>query len=306
MVRIGLRKEQIKSIILCTDREFKRRSISFLINSAFAGEKFSAEKIMGALEILDRDHDVENFIFDATATKTEDLSKDLDIFQSRLKNSDLRILIYLDEKLQAKDKDLVLKILPKAHVFFTPAVQAHFNKAFHGGRTIPPPPPGSEGSEKPVAALNLVETSAHIKETVELLNSVAKDKTRLDIVLQIGQKFNGIIGAFAFFAQKNGYSQVKQLASMIDDIARTYQNQVDGAEISEEHWQLLKECAKCLYMILKNLRENVGISAKQVELAAGLLAIYQKDDSILKRQSQSQADIDQLLENMDDLFKVSG
>jgi hypothetical protein len=307
VVRVGLRKEQIKSILLCKDRDFKRKAVGHLNNSAFAAEKFVVEQMADALEILDRDLDIENFIVDASPLSSDEIRRMLDLYQRRTKNPDVRFLFYLDEAYQSKEKDVILQILPRAQVFFLPPQQNHFNKAFHGGRNIPDPPPPSpsEQASKEGPALTLIETSAHIKATVELLNSVSKDRSRLDILKQIGQRFNGIIGTFAFFVQKAGYGQVKDLATIIDDVSRTYEDSEDHKDLTEKHWQLLMESAKTLYLILKDLRENRPPTTGYVDKANTLIALYQKDGDIRKRSSQTQDEVDRIVDVAAEILKHS-
>jgi hypothetical protein len=305
LARIGLRKEQIKSILLCKDREFKRKSIGFLNNSAFAAEKFGVEQMTDALEILERDLDIENFVFDASPFKSDELRTALDLYQRRAKNPDIRFLIYLDESYQAKEKDIVLQFLPKASIYFLPPAQNHFNKAFHGGRAVPDAPASTEAAKQDGKQLTLIETSSHIKETVDLLNSVSKDKSRLDILQNIGQRFNGIIGTFSFFGQKGGYGKVKDMATIIDDISRTYEQSENSKEITEKHWQILKESATTLYLILKDLRESRQVTQSYIDKANALTAVYQQDNDIRKRASQSQDEVDRILDVAAEIFKHS-
>ncbi|WP_141733002.1 hypothetical protein [Oligoflexus tunisiensis] len=297
----------MKSILLCKDRDFKRKAVGHLNNSAFAAEKFVVEKMGDALEILERDLDVENFVIDASPMSSEEIKSMLELYQRRAKNPEVRFLIYLDEVYQSKEKDVILGLLPKAQVFCLPLAQNHFNKAFHGGRVIPEPPPPSppEQASKDGPALALIETSAHIKETVELLNSVSKDRSRLDILKQIGQRFNGIIGTFSFFVGKPGYAKVKDLATIIDDISRTYEDSEDHNALTEKHWQLLMESAKTLYLILKDLRENRPITTSYGDKATTLIALYKKDGDIRKRSSQSQDEVDRIVDVANELLKHS-
>jgi hypothetical protein len=299
----------MKSILLCKDRDFKRKAVGHLNNSAFAAEKFVVEKMSDAVEILDRDLDVENFVVDASPMSSDEIKAMLELYQRRSKNPEVRFLVYLDEAYQSKEKDVILGILPKAQVFFLPPAQNHFNKAFHGGRIIPdaPPPTPSEQASKEGPVLTLIETSAHIKETVELLNSVSKDRSRLDILKQIGQRFNGIIGTFSFFITKPGYAKVKDLATIIDDISRTYEDleDHDHEALTEKHWQLLMESAKTLYLILKDLRENRPLTQVYVEKANALIALYQKDTDIRKRSSQTQDEVDRIVDVAAELLKLT-
>jgi hypothetical protein len=297
----------MKSILLCKDRDFKRKAVGHLNNSAFAAEKFVVDKMSDALEILERDLDVENFVIDASPMGSEEIRSMLELYQRRAKNPEVRFLIYLDEVYQSKEKEIIQGLLPKAHVFCLPLAQSHFNKAFHGGRVIPEPPPPSpsEQGSKDGPALALIETSAHIKETVDLLNSVSKDRTRLDILKQIGQRFNGIIGTFSFFVGKTGYAKVKDLATIIDDISRTYEHSNDQNALTDKHWQLLMESAKTLYLILKDLRENRPITTAYVDKANTLIALYKKDGDIRKRSSQSQDEVDRIVDVANELLKHS-
>jgi hypothetical protein len=297
----------MKSILLCKDRDFKRKAVGHLNNSAFAAEKFVVEKMSDAVEILDRDLDVENFVIDASSFSSNEIKDMFDLYECRSKNPELRFLIYLDETYQSKEKDVILQTLPKANVFFLPPAQNHFNKAFHGGRTIPDPPAptAAEQVAKEGPALTLIETSAHIKETVELLNSVTKDRSRLDILKQIGQRFNGIIGTFSFFLNKPGYAKVKDLATIIDDISRTYEDSDDHNALTDKHWQLLMESAKTLYLILKDLRENRPLTPALVEKANALIAIYSKDTYMRKRSSQSQDEVDRIVDVAAEILKLT-
>jgi hypothetical protein len=236
-----------------------------------------------------------------------DIKNMLDLYQRRAKNPEVRFLVYLDEAYQSKEKEAIVEVLPKAQVFFLPPLQNHFNKAFHGGRAIPAPPAISspEQAAKEGPALTLIETSTHIKETVDLLNSVSKDRSRLDIRKQIGQRFNGIIGTFAFFVQKPGYLNVKDLATIIDDISRTYEDSEDHKDLTDKHWQLLMESAKTLFLILKDLRENRPLTAAYAEKANALTALYKKDGDIRKRSTQNQDDVDRIVDMATEIFKHS-
>jgi hypothetical protein len=306
VVRAGLRKEHIKSIIVTKDREFKRKAITFLNGSAFAAEKFTVEELSEGLSIIDRDLDCMNLVFDATPLNTEDLKKQLNLYQTRCKVPELRVLVYLDESYQAKDKDLISKTLPRAQAFFMPMAQSHFNKVFHGQKVIPDPPKGlpvpapeeeaAESSPKRASkpSLTLIETSAHIKETVDMLNAVSKDKSRIETVRMIGQKFNGLIGAFAFFGHSTGYPKLRELAVIIDDISRTYR--VDETlKITEDHWEMMMESAKCLYLILKDMREGRPPAPAYIRKADSLISMYKVADDIDKREAQTQEEIDQLI-----------
>jgi hypothetical protein len=310
LARAGLRKEQVKSIIVTKDREFKRKAIAFLNGSAFAAEKFSVEKMNDGIDVLERDGDCVNIVFDGCGLPSDDLRNQLEAFAKRCKSSDARLMVYLDESNQHPEKEHAQKLVPQAHVFFLPMAQIHFNKAFHGAKLFPevtppahhaPPPPrepereSSRDSGSSKASLTLIETSAHIKETVDMLNAVAKDKARIDTVREIGQRFNGLIGAFSFFGNAAGYPKLRDLSTIIDDISRTYRED-HTLNITEEHWSLMMESAKTLYLILKDMRDNKPVTPSHMEAADAIWARYSAAGDIVKRASQSQDEIDALIE----------
>ncbi len=313
MARIGLRREHIKSIIVTQDREFKHKAITFLNGSAFAAEKICVQQMQNALDSLVADGDCLNFIYDATAVKTEDLTQSLTAFARTKATAEVRLMIFLTES-QTAEKAIVQKLTPQANLWHLPMAQAQFNKSLSYSKNIalkgkeseakaatPTPASQDKDSNKAAPSLSLVEASAHLKETVDLLNAVAKDKKRVDAVRLIGQKFNGLIGAFAFFTQ-GGYPKMRELAKIVDDIARTY-SEDQNLVITDKHWELLSESAKTLYFILKDMRENRPVTASYIAKADALLSEYAETSDISRRQSQSQDEIDQLLDA--ELFRKS-
>jgi len=314
LARAGLRKEQVKSIIVTKDREFKRKAIAFLNGSAFAAEKFSVEKMNDGIDVLERDGDCVNIVFDGCGLASEDLRNQLESFAKRCKNNEARLMVYLDENSQHSEKDIALKMVPHAHIFFMPMAQVHFNKAFHGAKLFPevtgptanqqagaPREAESHGKDQKEsggsskASLTLIETSAHIKETVDMLNAVSKDKARIDTVRTIGQRFNGLIGAFSFFGNAAGYPKLRDLSTIIDDISRTYRED-HSLIITDDHWNLMMESAKTLYLILKDMRDNKPVTATHIAAADEIWARYLVATDIVKRASQSQDEIDALIE----------
>lgn len=318
LVRVGLRKENIKSVIITSDKEFKRKAITFLNGSAIAAEKFVVEHMQNALTIFEQDPALGNFIIDGTLIKFSDLKAQLELYMKHKANGDSRLLVFLEEaQVTLAERDALQAMLPQANIFFTPMAQAQFNKSFHGNRTPLQAPKESE-SKKPAPAgptsssataaspasaseqsknsVTLLETSAHLKETVELLNGVAKDKNRTDLVRTIGQRFNGLIGAFAFLKSSPGFMEMQNLARIVDDVSRTYRDDATRS-ISEKHWDLLFESAKALYLILRELREHRPVPETLLTKAAQLEKTYAATSDLSRRQSQSQAAIDELLES---------
>jgi hypothetical protein len=135
---------------------------------------------------------------------------------------------------------------------------------------------------------------------------LSDSKPIFDIVHQIGQKFSGISGTFGFFAAKTQFSQVRDLAMIIDGIARAYKGTDNADAISDQHWELLRESAVTLYLILQELREEQPSTRGLLDSAASLLLGYQEDETIRKLNSHSQAEIDRIFSSLveDENLKV--
>ena len=57
----GLRKK-VRSVILCTDREFKAKAVAFLNGAAFPAEKTTVEDIELAIDTLNQNEIMLNFV----------------------------------------------------------------------------------------------------------------------------------------------------------------------------------------------------------------------------------------------------
>jgi len=309
LVRIGIKKEQWKSLILCKDREFKQKAVQLLNSSAFVGEKLAPETIASAIRMANSDPDIANFVFDGSDADQSELLTSFEQFKQQINNPDLRVLIYLDHERQSSVSQVLQDLLPDAAVIFLPQTPVQYKKAFHGpSRThrvspaVSPEPeteaPSSASSKS--SSVALVEASAHIKDAIELLNSVAKDRSRLDILQQIDQKFNGLIGSFAFFGQKDGYKQIKDLAYIIDGVARSYQNTKADSPIEESHWQMILDSAKTLSLLLRDMRVARPMNDAHLKKAQQLWQRFEQDQRLEKRSIQSQDGVDELFAALND------
>ena len=167
-----------------------------------------------------------------------------------------------------------------------------------------PPSPNLSGKEKAAGAkpkedpekLSFFETSLHVKITIEMFNDIAKSKTDLDAVRNIGQRFNGIFGAFAFYGDKAGYKQLKELSIMIDNVCRTYEEQFGRTEISDKHLKILMDSAKCSYKFLQLLRDGKELPKDIFDYYDKTKEEYDATGDIERKTRHSQSEIDDLIE----------
>ncbi|SMF49433.1 hypothetical protein [Pseudobacteriovorax antillogorgiicola] len=299
----GLRKEKVRSVILCRDREFKAKSVSFLNGAAFPAEKTTVEDIEDAVDAINRDDLMLNFVIDGSMFSPHDLEKALSRFANVCRNPDVKVLCIIDEA-QAEDKERYQAIFKKLFLERPPLRQAQFNRAFHSKKAkrkpnvAAPLQAGDNGlptEQRKGPALTLIETSVHIKDTITMINDIAKDRSNLQQVIDIGQRFNGLIGAFHFFGNKEGYPKLRHLAEIIDAIGRTYEG-TDRTEIDSTHYQILVDAAKCSYLILKDMRDGQGVRPDRLASHDELAERFEALEGIKIRANENQEDIDRMLD----------
>lgn len=303
---LPVKKERRKSIIIALDPEFRRRMPSMLIEVGFPAEKFTVKSATECKEKIKWDKEIFNLVIhgaDFPGKEVFELIADLDgVFTVR---QGISILVFLDE-------DQYLAVAPlrkkfaKIHFAELPARRKDLNKVFNpigGGNALTnvakqnsekKPSSAADTPKKGTKNLNFYETSDHVKDTIDSLGKLKNDRGNLEALFHIGQRFNGIFGAFAFVKDKPGYAELAQLAHIIDDIARHYQRD-DQNEITEKHYTLMLEAAKCSYLLLKQLRDTLPVDKQQLDVYAEIKKDYDAASEIQRRESLDQAGVDSLL-----------
>ncbi len=275
-------------------------------------EAFENEEKM--MLYLMRFSDIGALIVDAT-TYDPDTLVDLvmDIY-GKNKGDKLKLLVIFEET-EANRKtlsDLRTAIEATSDTCKTcilPYTNADFLAAFDLKAAPPPPPkikvkkkakPVSQAKPAPKKSKSnhFLDASKHLSVTVEKINELAKNRKALDMVAEIGQRFNGLVGTFAFFQSHKNYQNIYFLSRVVDEICRTYELNTNLEEIKKEHFDLLLNSAKNLFQILKAMREGKELPEKQIALYNQIGLTYKEMDDIAKRQNQSQDDVDSLLEEL--------
>ena len=297
MAIVGVNKNKLRSVIICQSREFKAKAVSMLNGAAFPAEKFTFANFEEGIERLNSDRLVQNLVIEGAMLSPDKLKAALTEFAKDCYNENIKALVYLDEAQQA-EAQAFKKILPKAKFAPLPLMQAHFNGTFHdkassnGGQKKVPAKKAT--SPKSSAQLSLIEASAHIKDTIDMINDLIRDRGNLELVAQIAQRFNGLIGAFHFFNNKAGYPQLRSLAELIDAVGRTYEDS-QQTEIKGDHFQILVDAARCSYLILKDMRDGKDIGQERLTSHQKLINTFHEQKDLKRRQSQNQSEVDSMI-----------
>lgn len=289
-------REKIRSVILTEDAEFRNKSIAMLNNIAFAAEKTVAKRVEDARALL-IDEAYGNLIIDATDRLIpHGLLNDASLIELIKTRRNLFTLIYVkpDEQSELVKHDLVRAANVKlAEIAID---RKHFMEIFHTRRA-------ARGRPRPVVDPELKATAQdaalHLKSVVDKINGIAANKARIDLLADVGQRYNGIMGTFAFFKGTPGAAELAEVGTMVDAIARTYAGS-DGTTLSESHFELLAACCRSTLPLLRMIALAEPMTDETKRLFAWARNAYSVDKSLKKRQAIAQTTIDQAMTKRDD------
>jgi hypothetical protein len=308
--------EKAKSVILTANREFRATAVNMLNNLAFASEKLSASSIDEIRVQVARDRTLVNIIIDAAGMSDPEFGHLVEKWDEILKGKEARALIFYQESQKALMEKHQAVTSTWAHSTIKPLPQAkpHYVECFYSARkqgssAFPGAPAvkPSETAAKPAPAqaapaaaqqknLSFFEASGHVRDTIDSLNKIIKDRSAVADLAKVGQRFNGIIGGFAFFGDKPGYRELVHLADWIDTVAREYSVPGQRKEATEQHVNFVMDAAKCSYLMLKELRETEKITDDTNNKFNQCKKAFDLINDIKKKSKNDQVDVDKLLE----------
>ncbi len=295
-----IKKSQMMTLILCSDRDFKHRAVNFLNNVAFQSEKIPMESFQEAKDLVDRNPFVLNAVIEGALFK-EKAREFWPIVLQMAKKPNFMCLIYFPDgeglKAFPHKKPTVSNIFLKV----LPFVKGDFIEAFHTrieSGSPSKPQPIQDAASQQQKSITIEEATSHLFNTIEQVRALSQDRTKLESLFQIGQRFNGVMGAFAFLQTKLGMPELKRLSIIIDSVARTYETQ-GLSPLTKEHHELILSATRCAYRILVQLRQDpTALSPELVADENRIFTLYEKDTILLKRNSHSQDQVDELLKNL--------
>lgn len=282
-------------------------------NIAFNAEKISVDNVAEALAHVEQNPKILNLVIDG-----KEFYSLLDTYSEELKKlcgkSELIALMFVEKAVP--EETIAGLELSNLYVKKLPFEKGHFNEAFHnrGGKggasgvfpglqEVTKPGanqsgPGSTNATGPKKNITAFEATAHVRDTIAMLTIIDKNRGALEQLNKIGQIFNGLVGAFAYFEKKGGFQELKHLAIIVDEISR-YSDKNDKDNISDDHYDLLYNSVRTSFLILQALRDNQTPKAELLEKAKQLNEVYMKTDELEKRDKIDQGEIDKLLEGND-------
>ena len=302
---MSISQEKDRSLIICNEYDFKRRINNLLIEAAYPAEKYTVSTPKAAIDKFNEHKEIVNVIINGADFKDKRVFLILAEIGPIFKERDhVKVLVFLTE-----EQTIMLNSLDKKPDFFKfsplPITLKKVNevlnpisynkgapkKKIHNIKEKPKEPP------KPQKNLNFYETSQHIKDTLDSLKALGQDRKDMAAIQHIGQRFNGIFGAFSFVEDKKGYKELLQLSHIIDDIARHYAKEDAKKEIENPHYELLLDAAKCSYLLLKQLRDNLPIEKTHLDAYEKVTKDREKcpEVAVYKAAKQSQEEIDEML-----------
>lgn len=314
------RKSEIESLILTADREFKYRAVNFLNNIAFNSEKVTVSSIADAKSTLEKNPRVLNVIIDG-----ELFASNIDTYftegvKTLFTRQDVIGIMYLSEKL-FKDFKHHNHNLPNLVVDRLPFDKRVFTEVFHKRSSLKDVSSAKTGQEAPPSknpfarlenvtatsnqedaaakskksvSVSAFEASEHVRDTISMINIIGKNREAFEQMKVVGQKFNGVVGAFAFFPNLSGYTELSHLGHIIDRISRHYDEMTKKEKISDEHFNLLLDAAKCSFLLLMALREQKPVPAEFTDTEKKIMERF-KASGIEDAKKVSQSEIDELL-----------
>ena len=226
-------------------------------------------------------------------------------FVELVKEHELHVIIYvntlempLDTVLESPMGKLSTASLsgevPTKHDFIEAFIQHKHNSP--GSKVPPAQATGRASPNKPPQPV--VDCAQHVRDTISRLAALAKDPKAMDKLADIGQRFNGVMGTFAFFMGKDGFTEVQQQSTLIDAICRTYEANPQLTQVSAPHLQLLIDAAKVCFDVLTALLRGGPFDPSLKTRATKCFEQYEADGLLLKRAAGTQEDVDEILAKM--------
>jgi hypothetical protein len=304
---MAVSNEKAKSIIWTSNRDFRAKSVSLLNNLAFAAEKLTGNSLDEIRMQILRDKTLINVVVDASSFSEAEFDKLVQNYDAIFNGSDAKGMVFYQEQqapLLEKHKSTISG-WSHSLSFCLPQEKTHYVKALIASRQRGPiavtAPESTARANEPAKDsqpknATFFEASQHVRDTIDNLNKLAKDHTAVEEIVRVGQKFNGIIGTFAFFGDRDGYRELVQLSDSIDTVSRVYAQTSAVQQVKDQHVAFILEAAKCAYLILKELRETSAVTPQTVAAAKQALKVFDSLSDVRKKSTNAQDDVDKLLE----------
>lgn len=277
----------------------KNDVINILQSIGFEGEKVQFDLADKALMLLEHKA-IDLCVIEGALLKAESFVDFIETCFQKSKNPQVKILVFSSNIHEYEDRLRKLSpacfpcALPYSRLDFTNALIPKAKPLFQ----LPVVEKPKKTAPPKQTTINFIETSKHVQISIEMINQLAKDKSKLEELQIIGQRFNGVFGTFSFFGKTEGFFQLYFSSCIIDNICRTYARNAALTSMSTEHFNLLFRVANNAFIMLKELRSEKPLSDGLKKAHVKLIEEYKMDKSIYKPDVQNQDQVDTLIKSL--------
>lgn len=294
------KQEKIKSALLTNSAEFRVGVVQTLNTLGFTAEKLSVEGLSSLGPLLSSDPLVWNVVVDAVSlfpgeTELEGRFREI---EAAIGKAAVTTLVYVPSQL-FEALASTFKAFPKLRFRPLPArrqdVVDHFVKPFNArhGRGKDDKAPAKPSASQ--AGDSIAEAIQHAKQTIDLLQKVSADRSAVAAFVAIGQRFNGLYGAYLFLGGKDGYHQLRMICEIIDALGKTYGKGEGKSALAPAHVELMMRCAKCVFAILKEMRSGKSVAGALNAETEAIRKAYDTLEDVFRREAESQEFVDEIL-----------
>jgi hypothetical protein len=302
-------KDKIKNVVLSVDRGFRAEVSRLYGDAGFPGEKVFVASSSEATSVLKFDRQALNICTSPDNLETPAYLEILANINNAIAGTTVLALAYMRLD-QAREMSEIRAGLPYLNLRLLPVKRSDFIAVFRSMRGMgmdgfrPPEIQNDRQSERKEAQrksakegtiLSFFEATKHLRESVDAVNELHKAPDSLDLLLRVGQRFNGLVGAYCFLQNQPGFKELFHLSVVVDDISRNYRPQSERSSVDPIHLALVTKAVRCAFMILKKLRDGVEPDPLQTEEAMEIFETYLADSTISKRVLVNQDEVEQLM-----------
>lgn len=295
------KQEKIKSVLLTANAEFRVSMQQSLNTLGFTAEKINAEDLAAVGKLVAADRLIWNVVIDVASIfpNESDFKNRFAEIEKVFGNAAVSVLVYLSadgfEAAAATIKDF-----PRLRVRPLPArrqdVVDDFVKPFrvrHGLEKGAKPP---QKATAPAQGESITEAIEQVRQTIDWLKLVASDTTAITQFIAIGQRFNGLYGAYLFLNGRDGYHQMRLLCEVIDALSKTYAKSPEKSNLAQPHVELMIRGAKCVFAILKEMRGGKALSQVLKDETDAVRKAYDAMTDVFRRDAMSQEFVDEIMQ----------
>ena len=142
----------------------------------------------------------------------------------------------------------------------------------------------------------LADSQKQMKASLPHIESLNQDPSQVELLVQVGGLFNGLIGTFSFGQGELIFDELVDVARMIDNVTSLYGKE-DFSIVQDTHLAFINE-ASSLSLGYLDEYVKVGNIDSLSPRKSQLIALYNDLESVEEKEVLDQDDIDSLLDGL--------